>query len=58
MAGAMLTVTDPHYKGRLVALHEDLSTADLLELADVYRAIGYPQSCITIDQAPVIEEAA
>jgi hypothetical protein len=55
---ADLTITDPHYRGRILVMHDDLSRTDARELADVYRALGYPEASIVLEVAPAVAEAA
>jgi putative lipoic acid-binding regulatory protein len=50
--GVTLTVTDPSYRGRVLAVHVQLTDRDAAQLAAVYRALRYPDSCITIAPAP------
>jgi hypothetical protein len=57
MASATLTVTDPRYRSRILAVHVDLSTRDAAELAAIYRALGYPRTCIKVAPAS-LERAA
>jgi hypothetical protein len=57
MASATLTATDPHYRGRVLAVHRDLSERDAAELAAIYRALGYPRTCIRVAPAS-LERAA
>jgi hypothetical protein len=55
---ADLTVMDPHYRGRILVMHDDLSLVDARELADVYHALGYPGASIVLEVAPAAAEAA
>lgn len=56
MPDARVTITDPGYKGRILAIHEDLAAVDAEELAEAYRGLSYPESCIQID-TPDLEAA-
>jgi hypothetical protein len=52
-----LTVTDPGYKGRILAVHEGLDGVTLRELKRIYRALRYPERCLKVE-ADEFEEVA
>ena len=56
-ARVTLTVTDPHYRGRILATHHELSATEARELGAIYRALGYAAPCLTVVPAPM-ERAA
>jgi hypothetical protein len=43
-----LTVTDPHYRGRVLAVHADLAAFEARELVAVYCALGYGAEHLTV----------
>lgn len=47
-----LVITDPTYRGRILAVHMDLDAHDARELASIYRALGYGEDSVTIAPAP------
>lgn len=56
-SGVTVTVVDPRYRGRILAVHSGLSAHEARELAAVYRALGYPDTAITV-APPALREAA
>jgi hypothetical protein len=46
-----LTVTDPTYRGRVLAIHEGLDALTLHELRRIYAGLGYPPRCLQVDAA-------
>jgi hypothetical protein len=52
----ILTITDPHYRGRVLVVHADLSKRDAAQLVAVYRALGYPEK--SLHQTPVVGRLA
>lgn len=55
-SGATVTIVDPRYRGRVLAVHAGLSAHEARELAAVYRALGYPDASITV-APPALREA-
>jgi len=53
-----LTITDPNYRSRVLAVHTGLSRAEARELTRVYRRLGYPPRCIATTLAGERERAA
>lgn len=55
---AELTITDPHYKGRVLVIHADLTGDDAGVLASIYRALGYPDRCVVLEVEEDVAVAA
>jgi hypothetical protein len=53
-----LTVTDPVYKGRVLAIHRDLAPAEAKELRGAYRGLGYPARNISESHEETAAQAA
>jgi hypothetical protein len=51
-AGATVTVTDPHYRGRVLAVHSGMSRLDAADLRKLYLSLGYTTNCISVTPAP------
>jgi hypothetical protein len=52
LATTTLVVTDPHYKSRVLAVHDGLSRPDAAELRRIYLSLGFTKNCITVTPAP------